>query len=370
MSRGTYELVVFAALVGLSAFWGCDGGGESTTGSGGQGAATSASSSVTGPGASSSSVTSSSSSGTMPARLGGACAADMDCEAGLSCIRPSDDSPVLSGGAAGGYCSKTCTEDQECEGGRCIVPSGASSGQCLLSCTLGPDLQFTDDDLLVSKCRGREDVRCTPTTSGTPLCLPVCGTDAQCPGRACDARSGMCVDAPSTGLPIGAVCDGSAPDEGGCAGVCSSFGGGADVCSQPCVLGGVLEAQDCGGLAQGLCILRPDGYGPGDDGRCAAACKSHDACAAPDWWCAHADFGPDGAGYCLLTPTDCPNGTDDCPPGFQCEATIYGPKCLELDPTTCVGNDCELYFPLGSLGTGPGGGAPTGGGGSGGSGGA
>jgi hypothetical protein len=292
--------------------------------------------------------------------VGVTCESDADCADG-HCIRPSDDSPVLAGGAVGGYCSKVCASEADCPSGRCVIPSGLAEGECLLTCELGPPLFQLDDPLGIGKCRQREDVRCTPASDGSPVCLPVCGTDVQCEGRSCDHRTGMCVDNPSVGSAVGTLCDATAPDQDGCSGSCVPFAGAAAVCTRPCVLGGVLDGDDCGGLSDGLCFLYPDGYGAGDDGRCTSACSAHDECGNPDWWCFAAPFNPNGNGFCVVADA-CPNGDPDCDSDEACADTVYGPRCLEIDLPTCNPGPCELLFPLGAA-------APTGSGGAGGGGG-
>src|SRR5262245_36985312 len=47
--------------------------------------------------------------------LGLACEDDAACGPADHCLRATDDSP-LGGGPAGGYCTRTCTEDAECPG--------------------------------------------------------------------------------------------------------------------------------------------------------------------------------------------------------------------------------------------------------------
>jgi hypothetical protein len=131
----------------------------------------------------------------------------------------------------------------------------------------------------------------------------------------------------------------------------------------------MLEGADCGGLAGGLCLYRPTGYGPGDWGRCAATCQAHDDCANPQLWCRYTTYAPVGSGYCIQfgNGTECPTGTEcdalmDPQGGYewQCVQTSHGPYCLETDPA----NGDELVFPLaGGMGGagGAGGGSSTGG---------
>jgi hypothetical protein len=268
------------------------------------------------------------------------------------CMKDVDDDPALGGGPANGYCTADCQDDADCPGsGLCVE----GTNTCFLACNTGPELEFIDDPLDQDKCRGREDLRCRPVNNSDNACLPTCGKDSQCPGsRVCDPRLAVCVDTPTMGFETGAQCDPNAP-VGECAGICVSFtGGNITTCSNYCVLGGELDAQDCGGIENGLCAFRPTGFGPGDQGFCAPSCLAHDDCQNPSFWCLGNNFAPNG--YCFIRPA-CPNGQGDCTNATDvCTDTIYGPFCL--DP----------QYPLGSAGTGGAGGAG-GGGGSGGAGG-
>lgn len=340
-------------------FWGCGDDSDTAASSSSSSDSASSSSSGQGPGPVSTGAGGSS-------MLGLACSNNSVCGDEGRCLLASDDSPIIAGGAPNGYCTKDCASDSDCGvQGRCLIPDGASQGECYLTCSIGPELQFLDDMLDPAKCQAREEARCTVINGGADVCIPNCGRDSQCGGRSCDPRSGACVDTPNSGKGIGEVCDDQAANEDGCAGFCQSFTGETDsICSNPCVLGGELDGDDCNGLANGLCVYRPSGYGPGDFGRCSKACSSHDECGNPDWWCAPNNFAQNG--YCFTTD-DCPNG-NECGADEQCTDTKYGPKCLDFDPTNCGGGGaggaggCALIFPLGDA-------APDGAGGAGGAGG-
>jgi hypothetical protein len=157
------------------------------------------------------------------------------------------------------------------------------------------------------------------------------------------------------GKPLGAPCDPDAKTPE-CAGFCQKFTGmTGGVCSAPCTLGDndFFNTSDCGGLAEGLCVFRPSGYGAGDFGRCTRSCTEHGDCGNPAWWCFGNNFAENG--YCF-TGQDCTT-TADCTnamlgPEYTCVMTKFGGKCLELDPK-CVMNGgdettCGLQFPLGS----------------------
>ena len=57
-------------------------------------------------------------------------------------------------------------------------------------------------------------------------------------------------------------------------------------------------------------------------------------------------YNPNGNGFCFVAE-DCPNGDGDCPDDFErCIATPFGPKCLEVNVSTCNPGPCETLFPL------------------------
>lgn len=325
---GAFLLGVASCATGSSAGGG-GGEGGSSSGNGpttGQGSGSTASSSGAGTGggstgtggastgaqsaSASSSAASSTGTGTGPINVGIACTSDAACGAGGHCILPTANDPVLSGGAAAGYCTKSCTTDADCSslGSTCITDMNGANGECFLNCSLGPALMYLDDMLDPGKCRGREDVRCDDS-SGTAVCLPSCGSSSECPaGRSCDPKYNVCVSVPSPGQPTGSSCS------GGCAGNCYNFTGNVMMCSTSCVLGGPIDGNDCGGLAQGLCAFSVSGNGAGDVGVCAEACTTQAGCLNPSFWCYRIN-GVTGSlvnnGWCL-GGTPCPNGQTDC----------------------------------------------------------
>ncbi len=350
--RNAWLLVSSAALMTVG-FWGC---GDDTTGSGGIGGGATTNSTVSTSATKATGVTvTSTTSGQMVEFVGQACTGDGECGPMGRCILPTDDDPFLGGGPADGYCTIDCTDDSQCpNNGFC------GDGSCFLGCEIGPELMFIDDELSEDKCHAREDVRCVAVTDDLTACIPTCGVDAQCAGRSCDPRIAVCVDTPSTGLPDGAICDAEA-DPPECEGVCVNFTSGETICSNRCVLGGVLDGNDCGGLTEGVCVYRPSSFGAGDQGFCAPACSVQTDCANPTWWCFSNNFARNG--FCFGA-TECPNGQADCDPmsGDQCTQTQHGPFCL--DPLIPLGEGG------GGVGGGGVGGGGTGGGGVGGGGGA
>ena len=321
-----FKIQIACAVVGFTIVAACSDDDSATDAAGttaspgpGQGGASSSAASVGGGGAGG--------EGASGSRIGAACTSDADCGSG-HCIESTEAVPFLGGGGpAGGYCSKDCETDDDCEGvGVCV--DYEDRWECYLECQTGPQGMAIDDPLDPSKCHGREDVRCTQYPSAA-VCVPSCGSDSQCDGGlVCDPRSTSCVAEPTTGLPMGAACDPDA-EEDACAGYCleSTFG---VFCASLCVLGGVADALDCGGLEQGACAIPLVGYGAGDAGFCSPACSAQSDCQNPDFWC----FGiPEltgvyvANGFCRAAET-CARGQADCSIG-TCSDTPYGPFCLD-----------------------------------------
>lgn len=225
------------------------------------------------------------------AYIGLSCASNTDCGAGLTCFT-SNSNEFLGGGPGNGYCSAACTADAECTGidrqSSCVVPGEGLSGLCMRTC-----LSLAPTSLAENKCLGRVDVVCQSEAyrgvamftglRQAGLCYPQCGSDEDCPGRSCDLARGICVDTPTTGLPIGAHCE-LATD---CAGRnCLRFTETESFCSAPCVFG---QPIGCGyGLAGGSrdagCIgPRVRGFlsteGLGDVGFCAELCTENADCS-------------------------------------------------------------------------------------------
>ena len=343
------QLAALVSALGLLGPWACSSGGATGAGSatGGQASTTTAtsSSSSTGPTSTSATAASSSSGAAPPSKVADACASDADCGPNLGCVLPTAHDSIFGGGAPAGYCTTSCASNADCPAdSRCLTGS-LGVGNCVLTCGFGPKLNQFDDALSASKCRGRDDVRCTLVGS-LHCCLPTCSADSQCPaGLACDPHVAECAapgPAPDAGggSGTGAPCDPKAP-KSVCAGVCLSFTGSmATTCSEVCVLGGdpahPASSPSCGGVTQGLCIYRPSGNGAGDYGFCAPACLKQDDCQNPDFWCLPVAglTGTMGVpnGFCTLG-TPCPNGASDCASIAMstCTATNYGPICLTSD---------------------------------------
>jgi hypothetical protein len=294
--------------------------------------------------------------------LGAACTQDSDCGGGgITCTLPTANDPVFGGGPANGYCTKSCTKDGDCgASGACLTDPTGGMGRCVLTCTQGPALMHINDPIMDnSKCLARPDVACEQLSMTQSACVPLCGSDSQCPnGMHCDPRAAVCVQAANPGLANGKTCDPN-PDGGApaCAGQCLTIGlgsspdaGTASVCSQGCVLGVDPLTMNlptkwtaCGGIQNGLCSYLASGVGAGDEGACTNACSKQDDCNNPNFFC----FGIRGItgangitnGWCF-SATRCPNGNADCTangfPGSTCAQTAYGPECI------------STQFPLGS----------------------
>jgi hypothetical protein len=281
-------------------------------------------------GAGGATATSTSTGPSDPGLLGAPCEADDACDPDGECLRQDGDEPLLGGGPVRGYCTRACTSDEDCPGGACL---GAPSGKCLLGCTPGPAVGALTDPLDPAKCRGRDDLACASDVTAAPVCVPACGKDAQCPGRLCSPRFGVCVDQLPTGKPFGQTCT---PADDACTGVCEPVSDTAAMCSARCVVGHeTVASNDCGGLFVGLCFPRDEGDGAGDRGACTPACTEHDDCVTPALWCTSVD-GITGdlvpLGYCRPAEPCEPGGP--CVEG-TCTATAHGDFCL--DPSYPLG---------------------------------
>jgi hypothetical protein len=258
--------------------------------------------------------------------LGGTCRANSDCVAGLSCIKSSDDLGARPGGVGNGLCTADCTVNANaCAafGGICVAIDITSGGAvtkatCFESCAIGPNPPGAP----AFKCHGRLDAACEPLNQAETLfgCVPLCVTDADCGSRKCDAASGLCVDAPMTGKPLGSGCTivrGELNTE--CAGgLCLPIDSAPDastsnpgICTALCRLG---TQEACGyrvtpldaGPPVGACVLPwgDTGYNTGDLGLCLQLCDVAGDCRyqASNWTC-RTDIVLNGFGHSIcLTP--------------------------------------------------------------------
>jgi hypothetical protein len=245
-------------------------------------------------------------------QLAASCQTDRDCGRDLFCWSSSAQSFFgRAGGVAGGYCTAACETAAQCTA--FDARAGCGDGLCFLGCFSGEAAPGE------GKCRERGDLACwsiatlglqafDPRVRQAGICLPLCGSDEDCAGRACDLATGLCVDAPSTGAAIGAACE---RDEQ-CAGrVCqASRVAGASFCSAPCSFG----ALGCGygGNAQprGATCLTPATFdengseGVGDVGLCLELCDQAADCAQPGWQCAPVPDAVGRTGFCTAPSGD------------------------------------------------------------------
>jgi hypothetical protein len=174
---------------------------------------------------------------------------------------------------------------------------------CLETCTIGPALPMP----AVRKCHGRQEVTCEPVNRDETLfaCIPLCVTDADCTGgRKCEPASGLCVDTPKTGTPLGSGCtvvrgQGNTTCESGLCLPIDDFPDGGNttpgVCSEFCRF---LTQESChyrispldAGPPMGACVLpwnNTAGYNAGDLGLCLQLCDGPNDCAykASNWVC-------------------------------------------------------------------------------------
>lgn len=241
--------------------------------------------------------------------LGRACSTSQDCAAGLTCLGA--DSTELGGaGPAKGLCTADCTADLgKSSSSICtaIDPAavcvdlgapGSPHGVCLEGCSAGPD-SLTDFD--PGKCHGRHELACEPVydsnnvSTGKGYCRPNCNSDADCGGRTCNPRTGLCDDQAAQGLPVGSSCPapgsdaGADPCRGTCGGVVHSFGGApfTYTCSERCTIGAVPSCGwDGSGPADAYCVFVYDANaGRGDQGACGQTCDCNSDCLDPDLVC-------------------------------------------------------------------------------------
>lgn len=221
--------------------------------------------------------------------LGAGCATDGDCTAGLACLS-SDSTSIRGGGPTGGVCVADCSggHSTACNnlGAVCVTVDDRGTAAesddlayCFEACRPGTSFSTRP------KCHGRTDMACTSNPSGD-VCLPACGSDADCGNRACDLGTGVCSSQrkPSP-LPIGASCD---PKDDRCSGMCINLGIAYYVCSGRCVWG----VPGCGAVPNAALPL--DVYcrfpgvtfaSAGDFGLCAELCDTPADCAHPGAIC-------------------------------------------------------------------------------------
>lgn len=224
--------------------------------------------------------------------LGRACESDNDCD-GLHCV--TQDGDEWYGSPVGGYCTLECDGGGvaacEAAGGKCIpgyVAHPSVTEPCLLTC---PDeREPLSGEFDPALCHGRQELACT--TAGA--CRPQCHSDAECGSRSCSLDTGLCMDEPPTGLPIGSECVEQIPDD--CDGWCIK-----GICTADCTWGTARRPGGCGSEPSGpqdaACVSRLVGGWEttswGDIGLCAQLCDCASDCRHPDLKCRQMDEYPD-----------------------------------------------------------------------------
>jgi hypothetical protein len=308
-------------------------GGKNTTGSGGSHAGRGGTSSKGGSSSKAGSGsgaeagdTGTSGTGNVPVgastKLGAACTKKADCSdpdaPGLICITPTQT--LLGGGAPpNGLCTAPCdpTELDSCAAFgnalcRAFDVNEPEVGYCVEGCTFGAPV---GDEV---KCHGRAEFACNPALTNddgvtcstnfdcnddetclggvctlvTGACLPTCGGDPDCaPGMYCDQAflSGVCVETPPIGLPLGAPCTvQDEPDD--CIGTCQrdASGSNAGHCATNCAFGSPCGYNSDTGLYDGYCLTIStirNANESGDFALCTPACGCTDECYDVDLTC-------------------------------------------------------------------------------------
>jgi hypothetical protein len=300
------------------------------------------------------------------AKLGAACADDVACGPGLTCLTVG--AGATEGVPSGGLCTVSCAgQPKACD----AIAPGARCVSLALGGTLGGDycLEGCSSDEPEVKCHGRADVACAQdvattlacTRSGncrswtktetydfcsydadgtgrhcdSNLCVPRCSRDDGCPaGLRCDPSTGLCDSSGRQGAAPGAQC----ADDAQCAGTCGWSFWGPNTCVERCVVG-----SPCGpeGAANARCF-DPYGAQVGDLGQCAVLCNCGLDCAplGAGWSCVDATsadveiFG--FVGFCV----DDSFGTADGGVIDECNPTASG--CVYGKTVACRGADACL----------------------------
>lgn len=245
-------------------------------------------------------------SGQGPGVIGAACERDADCDGGLDCLDGATDS-LGAGGPSRGYCTKPCASPAECTAVDPLSACAVLAGQnvCARLCQSQAPLAGE------AKCLDRPELTCASLAalgdeapSAEPqlgICVPNCQSDAGCPGRRCELRTGLCTNEAPRGAPIGSACDGAQQCSGGvCLGRAAQTG---SFCSAYCTVG----VAGCGfdgseGAIDAACLLpQVPGEGQGDRGLCFELCDEAADCLQPGAVCVP-EPQSGRAGVCLTLP--------------------------------------------------------------------
>lgn len=175
-----------------------------------------------------------------------------------------------------GYCGRSCTDDEDCEGGRCV---GTSVGlQCV---------RFAGSMLSCATSTGE----CTRNSD--------CGSDQICDG-------GSCVMRPTTGNVLGDVCAGDADCQSGLclAGRCTQSCDWTDATGS-CPSGFYCDADASTSCDVGYCIAGGQGTGA-----LGVSCTTDTDCAS-----LHCDGG-------TCSEVCIPGGALGCPAGYACQIGV------------------------------------------------
>jgi hypothetical protein len=235
--------------------------------------------------------------------IGLGCSDATPCAAGLTCLGATGNT-LSNSVPAGGYCTRTCARDSDCQGqGVCsaLDPSDLTKTYCTATCELGND----------AACGNRADLACWPRqlidAADGRVCVPTCNDDDQCPtGTVCDGATNLCSPlARGGGDPLGSPCDPSA-DNTCASGTCFDLGGSSGgVCSAYCRRGTFPQCSNDD--VQGVCGWVTEGdqaAGAADVGFCALRCRCDADCKSTSLRCGpHADLaGTAYPGICTNTP--------------------------------------------------------------------
>lgn len=205
--------------------------------------------------------------------LGARCDDAAPCVLGLRCW----GAGAAPRGPAGGLCTLDCRSDADCPAsGACTLVDGVA--RCLQKCAVG------DGD--GRKCQGRRDMGCgiLRREDGTSIqvCRPVCNADADCSGRFCDRRTGLCTDETPTGAPAGAACtppsSDATPDP--CRGTCTELTATTQICIEVCTLGALETCTDTGAAVDEVTCadVANTSVTTGDVAVCTPECRCNEEC--------------------------------------------------------------------------------------------
>lgn len=242
--------------------------------------------------------------------IGLPCETAAECPGGLDCVPSSATGPFQEGGPEGGYCTTTCTVNEDCEAiddiAACALDGDDGTSYCVALCQTGEPTSGTE--LKCSLLQGqRDDLACLAGTNmpsggrDLGLCIPICHSDAACGGgRFCDLGTGVCVDAAPPGAAIGEACTEDTECAGG---QCINLTDGGGFCSGLCTYGLIggcgfdAEGVEVGARDAGCLVPASRTGGTGDVGFCGELCDVPEDCAQAGWACdSLADlFGSDTA---------------------------------------------------------------------------